>query len=193
VGTEEAIAEAPNNRWPLDWSKDGRFLLYHEDDPKTGSDIWALPMTGSDRTPIVVANTPSSEPTGQFSPDGRWVAYDTNESGQFQIVVQPFPNPSGKSQVSTAGGTTPRWRADGQEVYFIAPDGKLMAAVIHASASSFEAETPVPLFQTRINNIGSKQQYAVAPDGRFLINQIMDDSSATPITLILNWKPGQSK
>jgi Tol biopolymer transport system component len=193
VGTEEAIAESPNNRWPLDWSKDGRFLLYHEDDPKTGTDIWALPMTGTNRTPVVVANTPSSEVTGQFSPDGRWVAYDTNESGQFQIVVQPFPNPGGRSQISTGGGTSPRWRADGQELYFVAPDGKLMAAVIHASASSFEAETPVPLFQTRMNNIGSKQQYAVAPDGRFLINQIMDDASATPITLILNWRPGKEK
>jgi serine/threonine protein kinase/Tol biopolymer transport system component len=189
VGTEEAIAESPNSRWPLDWSKDGRFLLYHEDDPKTGSDIWALPMTGSDRTPIVVAR--SATVTGQFSPDGRWVAYDTNESGQFQIVVQPFPNPSGKSQISTGGGTTPRWRVDGKELYFIGPDGKLMASLIHASASSFEAETPVPLFQTRMNNISSKRQYAVASDGRFLINQILDDASGTPITLILNWKPGR--
>jgi Tol biopolymer transport system component len=193
VGTEEAIAGSSNNRWPLDWSKDGRFLLYHEDDPRTGSDIWALPMTEGNRTPIVVANTPFAELTGQFSPDGRWVAYDTNESGQMQVVVQPFPNPRGKSQISTSGGMAPRWRADGQEVYFIATDGTLMAAVVHASASSFETEAPVPLFHTRMNNIGTKQQYAVAPDGRFLINQIMEDASATPITLILNWKPGQMR
>jgi Tol biopolymer transport system component len=189
VGTEEAIADSSNNRWPLDWSKDGRFLLYHEDDPKTGSDIWALPMTEGDRTPIVVANTSFAELTGQFSPDGRWVAYDTNESGQLQVVVQPFPNPRGKSQISSSGGMAPRWRADGQEVYFIAADGTLMAAVVHASASSFETETPVPLFHTRMNNIGTKQQYAVAPDGRFLISQVIEDASATPITLILNWKP----
>ena len=95
MGTEEAIAESPNNRWPLNWSKDGRFLLYHGEDPKRSLDIWALPMTGSDRTPIVVAKDRSAEVTGQFSPDGRWVAYDTNESANFKSLSNPFRIPLG--------------------------------------------------------------------------------------------------
>jgi len=188
VGAEVAIGDSPNNRWPLDWSKDAQFLLYHEDDSKTGSDVWALPMTEGDRKAIAVANTRSWELTAAFSPDGRWVAYDTNESGQFQIVVQPFPNPTGKWQISTDGGTAPRWARDGKEVYFVNAEGKLMAAPVRIAASSFDYDAPVPLFQTRIYNNVYKQQYAVAADGRFLINQVMEEASPTPITLLLNWK-----
>src|SRR5262249_54553510 len=92
---EELLLETPNGKVPHDWSKDGRFLLYAEDDPKTGPDLWALPMTASDRKPIAIANTPFEEINGQFSPDGHWVAYQTSESGQFQIVVQSFPTPNG--------------------------------------------------------------------------------------------------
>jgi eukaryotic-like serine/threonine-protein kinase len=86
----------------------------------------------------------------------------TNESGQFQIVIQPFPNPAGKWTISTGGGTAPRWRHDGKELYFIDPEGKLMAALVRASTSSFDAEPPVPLFQTRMIKNVYKQQYAVS-------------------------------
>ena len=181
---------------PLDWSKDGRFLLYSQGDPKTGGDLWALPMTGNDRKPVVVANTAFEERQGQFSPDGRWVAYQTNESGSsFEIVVQAFPEPSGKWQVSTGGGTQPRWRADGKELYFIAPDRKLMAVPVAVLGSAFEAGKPVALFATRILGGGGqfKPQYAVSRDGRFLINQVVEESTAAPITLILNWHPEQKK
>jgi len=166
--------------------------LYFNQDPKTGGDLWAMPMTGNDHKPIVVANTPFEERTAQFSPDGRWVAYDTNESGRFQIVVQPFPNPTGKWQVSTTGGIQPRWSKDGNELYFIAPDGKLMAATIHTSESSFGAGRPEALFQTRMNLNPYKHSYAVSADGRFLINQLVNESATTPITLLLNWHPGLS-
>jgi serine/threonine protein kinase len=189
LGREVVLHESTNNEWPLSWSRDGRFLLYHEDNLKTGYDLWALPMSGDDRKPIVVANTPYTERTGQFSPDGRFVAYDSDESGLLQIFVQPFPNPSGKWQISHTGGSYPRWRADGKELYFVAPDGHLMAASIRASETSFEHETPVPLFPTRMSLIWSKQQYAISADGRFLINQSEQESAAAPITLILNWKP----
>jgi hypothetical protein len=121
------------------------------------------------------------------------VAYQTNESGRWEIVVQPFPDRSGKWQVSTSGGNQPRWRADGKELYFIAPDGRLMAVPVTALGSTFEAGSPVALFPTRIVGGGvstyPKPQYAVSRDGRFLINQA-DESTTTPITLILNWKPG---
>lgn len=188
AGTEELLLDTPNDEWPYDWSKDGRFLLYQLTDPKTGLDLWSLPMTGTDRKPAVVVNTPFLEQNGQFSPDGRWVAYDTNESGRPEIVVQPFPEPSGKWQLSTGGGTQPRWRADGKELYFIAPDGTLMAVTVAASGSTFEAGKPVALFPTNVGLI-PKAQYAVSRDGRFLMNQTIEASTAVPITLILNWNP----
>src|SRR5262249_55575050 len=146
AGAEELLLETPSIKFPQDWSKDGRFLLYGEADPKTGSrDLWALPMIGNERKPVLIGNTPFEELNGQFSPDGRWVAYETNESGRFEIVVQQFPIPVSKWQVSTGGGTQPRWRADGKELYFIAPDGKLMAASI-AEGATFTAEAPIALF-----------------------------------------------
>jgi eukaryotic-like serine/threonine-protein kinase len=191
AGGEDLLLESPNTVFPLDWSKDGRFLLYSEVDVKTGRDLWALPVTGSDRKPIPIGTTTVDEQNGQFSPDGRWVAYQINESGEFQIVVQPFPQPTGKWQVSTGGGTDPRWRADGKELYFISPDGKMMASSINVQGSTFAATAPVALFQASpVTGLGfNKQEYAVSRDGRFLINQPAEASINAPITLILNWKP----
>jgi len=192
-GGEEVLLERASMeraRIPQDWSKDGRFLLYREIDPKTSRDLWALPLTGSDRKQFEVARTPANENNGQFSPDGRWVAYETDESGRFEIVVQPFPEATATWTVSTGGGTQPRWSADGKELYFIAPDGKLMAAPITSTGATFAAGTPTALFPARLAPGGpaNKQQYVVSRDGRFLIYQQIEESAA-PITLILNWKP----
>jgi Tol biopolymer transport system component len=190
---EELVLGTPSNEWPVSWSKDGRFLLFYQDGgEKTAADLWALPMTGDDRAPIVVANTPFSERVGDFSPDGRWVAYETNESGRFEIVVQPFPNPRARWQVSTGGGVKPRWSADGKELYYIAPDDKLMAVKASAKDVSFQAQAPTPLFSTKIVLTGSalfKAQYAVTRDGRFLINETTGQATVSPITVIINWKP----
>jgi hypothetical protein len=190
AGTEELLLKNPDNKWPEDWSKDGRFLLYGDTDQKTGRDIWALPMTGNDRKPIAVVKTPFDELNGQFSPDGRWVAYETNESGRAEIVVQPFPNLTGKWQVSTGGGIQPRWRPDGKELYFIAEDGKLTAASVN-SGETFTAGPPVPLFSVALPpGLGNnKQEYMVSRDGRFLVNEPAESSTVKPITLILNWRP----
>jgi len=194
VGADELLFEGPNITVPQDWSKDGRFLLYYEVNSKTGRDLWAMRMDGKERKTIPVTKTPFDENIAQFSPDGRWVAYQTSESGRFEIRVQTFPEPTGKWQISSGGGVQPRWRADGKELYFIAPDGKLMAAPVMISNSAFEPGTPVALFQTRIVMVGAggtliHPQYTVSADGRFLINQPVEESTATPITLILNWKP----
>jgi Tol biopolymer transport system component len=195
VGTDEPLLESPNIGVPQDWSKDGRFLLYYEFNSKMGSrDLWAMQMDGKERKTFPVAQTPFDESLAQFSPDGRWVAYQTSESGRFEIVVQTFPEATGKWQVSSGGGEQARWRADGKELYFIAPDGKLMAAPVMTSNSAFEPGTPVALFQTRMVTVGVggaliHPQYAVSTDGRFLINQPAEESTAAPITLILNWKP----
>jgi len=191
AGTEELLLGTSSHEWPLDWSKDGRFLLYQRIDQKTGLDLWALPMSGNSRKEFVVANSPYEERNGQFSPNGRWVAYETNESGRFEIMVQPFPEPSSKWKVSTSGGFQPRWRPDGTELYFIAPDGKLMTVPVKGSDGAFEFGMPIALFPTRITSMGPmfKHQYAVSRDGRFLISQPNEESLDAPATLILNWKP----
>jgi hypothetical protein len=210
VGAEDLLRDTPNAKMPQDWSRDGRFLLYSELDPKTSWNLWVLDMTGNDRKARVVVNTPADERLAQFSPDGHFVAYETNESGRFEIVVQPFPDASVKWPVSTDGGTQPRWRADGKELYFISPDGNMMAASIaggknpclaeardcigarRREAAALEVGRPVALFPIALPPTGAslqRPQYAVAQDGRFLINQPIRGSITTPITLILNWKP----
>jgi Tol biopolymer transport system component len=196
-GAEARLLDSPNGKATQDWSPDGQWLVYYEVNPTTGRDLWALDMTSPDHPPLVVANTPAQELLAQFSPDGRWVAYQTNESGPFQVRVQRFPDAGGKWQVSTAGGVAPRWRADGKELYFLAPDATMMAVPVTAAGASFEHGTPVALFPTRIVDGGTvaagRPQYAVARDGRFLINQPLGDATAAPITLILNWQPPANK
>jgi dipeptidyl aminopeptidase/acylaminoacyl peptidase len=155
------------------------------------SPVGSKPGTTEDWKPIAVSNTQFEEQNGKFSPDGHWVAYQSNATESFQIYVQPFPGPGVRSPVSTAGGTHPRWHPDGKELYFIAPDGNLMAVSFRIQAGSFEAGSPVKLFQTRMATGGMadlSSEYAVAGDGRFIINTRVDDSVITPIVLILNWK-----
>jgi Tol biopolymer transport system component len=189
AGTEELLFETPDNEWPIAWSRDGRFLLYQRSDRNfESSDLFALPMTGDDQSPIAVATTPAEERMGEFSPDGRWIAYQTSESGKPEIVVRGFPEATGIVRVSTGGGHAPRWRADGKEIYYIAPDGKMMAVPVTLTGSTLTAGTPVPLFSTHIVPQIFTYQWAVAPDGRFLVyNRQLADAS--PITLLLNWKP----
>ena len=185
------LFESPEVKIPCDWSPDGRFLMYYVPDPKTGTDLWVLPL--ETRVPFVFLKTEANELWGQFSPDGRWMAYQSNETGRYEIYVRPFPARGGPVPISTAGGVYPRWSRDGKELYFIAPDAKMMAVPIRATATTVEAGAPTALFQTRqvgggSNVIGRSHQYDVARDGRFLIN-VEAESSAPPITLLMNWKP----
>jgi WD40-like Beta Propeller Repeat len=177
-----------------DWSADGRFILYKQLDQTTGtSDLWAYPMSG-EGTPRQVVHTPSDERDGQFSPDGKWVAYQSDEAGRPDIYLQPFPEPGPKVRVSIDGGTQVRWRSDGKEIFYIAPDQRLMAVGIDLAAGGAAVGTPEPLFTTRLAPIRSisRQQYVVAPDGqRFLISSV-EEPPTSPITLILNWKGGRN-
>jgi serine/threonine-protein kinase len=156
-----------------------------------------------DRTPSLILKTPFTEVYGVFSPDSRWVAYSSNESGRNEIYVRPFvlPNVAGTAagagggqwQVSTAGGIYPVWRPDGKELYYVNPAGTMMAAPITVSGATLEPGAPVVLFPTRIYGGGvdaaqQGRQYDVARDGRFLINTELD-SAAAPITLLMNWQP----
>ena len=126
----------------------------------------------------------------QFSPDGRWVAYSTNESGNWEVYVAPFPNTNGKWQVSRGGGEEPRWRRDGKELFYLSSDGKMMA-VAAKTAGNFEAASPITLFQTHLGQPISSYDlvsYDVTADGqRFLINTKVDEPNVAPLSLILNW------
>src|SRR5262249_26374996 len=122
-----------------------------------------------------------------------WVAFGTNESGREEVVVQPFPKSFGRWQISTSGGWWPRWSPDGQELYFVG-DGKLMASRIRANGSSFEAEAPRFLFPVQVEGDAHTHPKSPVPrHGRFLVNQLLETTSNTPITLILNWHPERGK
>lgn len=190
-GAEEVLFASPEVKIPCDWSADGRFLVYYVPNPKSGTDLWVLPR--DTRVPFIFLKTQANELWGQFSPDGHWMAYQSNETGRYEIYVRPFPARGGPTPISTAGGVYPRWSRDGKELFFISPDGKMIAASIHATATTLDAGAPAALFQTRrlgggSNVIGRSHQYDVAADGRFLIN-VDVELIATPITLFLNWKP----
>jgi eukaryotic-like serine/threonine-protein kinase len=192
TGDEEPVLESSMTKVPLDWSTDGRFMLYRNDDPQTGADLWALPLMG-DRQPFPVVQTPFQERDGQFSPDVKWIAYQSNESGHFEIYVQPFPGGGPKTQISSNGGIQVRWRQDGKELFYVSLDDRLMALPLKSGTdgNTFEAGVPVPLFATHISGAGqqNRQQYIVSADGqRFLMNTVTNEAPS-PITLILNWKP----
>jgi hypothetical protein len=176
--------------WPWSWSPDGVSLLYGVWTPTGSGDVMVLPLT-KDAKPQAFAATPFLEMGGQFSPDGRFVVYDSNETGRSEIYIRPFPAAAGKWRVSTDGGTNPRWRADGGELFYIAPDRTLMAVAIGAGVGSPSLSTPRPLFQTRISgSLGRdvRNNYAVSRDGqRFLIVTDVEKATSPPITVILNW------
>jgi dipeptidyl aminopeptidase/acylaminoacyl peptidase len=194
LGALEEKVVLPIQSPPLDWSRDGRFLLFQTRDPNTGSDIWVLPF-GAEQKPYPVVQSEFEERQGQFSPDGKWITYESTESGRSEVYVQPFQGPGTRSLISINGGAQPRWRADGRELFFIGLDERLMAVPIALPRNSgpVEAGTPVPLFVTRLGGaiqVTSRQQYLVSRDGsRFLMNTILEGAAASPITLILNWRP----
>jgi serine/threonine protein kinase/Tol biopolymer transport system component len=176
-----------------DWSRDGRFLLFRVGGQQNGApDLFALPLVG-DKKPFAWFTTPFDEFNGQFAPDGRWAAYASSETGRFEVYVQSFPTPGGKWQISTDGGVEPRWRPDQKEMFYLGPDGNLMAAPITLSPDgrSLESGKPVALFQAHLLGGFSKDvriQYAVSSDGqRFLLNQLPIQTAESPITIIVNW------
>jgi Tol biopolymer transport system component len=189
--TAEPLVTSPHIKSATDWSRDGQFLLYRVASPKTGFDVWALPMTG-ERKPFALLETEFDEREAQFSPDGKWIAYQSNESGRFEIYVQAFPGLGRKWPISTQGGAQVRWRADGRELFYLALDGRLMAVSVDLAADGrdVEAGAPVPLFITRVGNpvpAIDGQQYIVTPDGqRFLMNTLTDEAASGSIVVILN-------
>jgi Tol biopolymer transport system component len=205
AGSEVRFVASDEVKTPSSWSRDGRFILFHSTDPQTSSDLWVTAVSTSPGEPsnsaAVLLKTQYREVWGAFSPDGRWVAYMSNESGRPEIYVRPFSPPGapaaeGQWQVSTAGGIHPVWRPDGRELYYIDPVGALVAVPVAVNGSTVVPGTPMVRFSTRILgggiDAGQGRQYDIAPDGRFLINTVIDDIDA-PITLLQHWRPGDRR
>jgi len=188
AGREEILFESEENKQPFDWSSDGRFIAYITyGDPETRADLWVLPLFG-DRKPIPILQTEFDELYPSFSPDGQWLAYVSNESGQNEVYVRPFSRRSrdGKWQVSTAGGTRPRWRSAGKELFYLSSDNKIMVAEINVRGSTVEVGTVRPLFQ--INPTSVAENFDVSGDGtRFIVNLLVQDLSSSSVALVINW------
>jgi hypothetical protein len=163
---------------PTGWSREGRYLL-----STNNGDLWILANGKSNP----FQRTEFNESEGQFSPDGKWIAYTSDESKQSEVYVQSFPASGGKWLISTSGGSQPRWRSDGKELFYIAPDGKMMAVSIKAGVS-FEYGTAMPLFQAPIQDFPATFGYAVASEGqRFLVRSVTKEAKSYPITVLTNW------
>jgi len=186
-GRDTAVVQSPLPKLPSDWSRDGR-LVYSILNPKTNFDLMIMPVGGG--SPVSIAATNADERGGRVSPNGKWIAYVSNENaGSYEVWVQPLPSTGAKWQVSKNGGYQPLWRRDGRELYYVAPDKKLIAVDIRAEGSGFAMGESRVLMDTRITGwggISGGTQYAVTADGeRFLINTATE--GVLPITVAINW------
>ena len=192
-GEERLLFTSDEPKGPDSWSRDGRYLIFSSSSAKTAADLWALPMQG-EAQPVSILQTPFSEAPGILSPDGRWIAYGSRESGTWEIYVRPFSPVAGVTataaswRISTAKGFHPRWRADGKELFYSSLDLEQMAVDIDTS-KGFRAGAPRRLFAAPppLLNVG----WDVARDGkRFLFVAQPAGTSTVPFTVVLNWQAG---
>jgi Tol biopolymer transport system component len=184
AGEDELLVQSDTDKYPQDWSRGGT-LLFRRPGAKSGNDLWVLPMGQGERKPSLFLHSEFLITSARFSPDGRWVAYDSNESGTYEIYVRPFPSPpggGGKWMVSQTGGRYPRWRRDGKELFYLRLDGELMAADVSSSAEAFEHGIPKPLFKA------AHVPWDVSANGNsFLFTVAGTETPQSPFTVILNW------
>jgi len=202
---DELLFADENSKWPMQWSSDGRYLVFAERDPKTQWDIFLLPMDkGPDRRPVPFLHSEFNELAAQISPDGHWMAYSSDESGQREVYVRRFPAGDGQIRISLSGGEQPRWRGDGKELFFVGGDGKMMAVPIKASvatgteeASTLAVGAPEPLFGVHLaaSPVEGLFQYDVTADGkRFLLNSsVGGEVAAPPLNVVVNWDAALNK
>ena len=197
TGSKEKLLETPGIiAIPFSVSPDGRYIAHMRRDLKsnTGWDIWALPMfpnksdeKSGEQKPFPVVATNFIDLTPSFSPDGKWLAYANNETGRFEVYIQPFPSGAGRWQVSTAGGSRPNWRKDGKELFFFSTDGQIMAVDVSQNGASLQLGTPHALFKAATVS-GPNGPYTVSADGKkFVMNTVLPQSITEPLTLITNW------
>ncbi|MGB7266369.1 MAG: hypothetical protein WBC92_12710, partial [Terracidiphilus sp.] len=171
-----------------DLSSDGRYAIYDTGSGPNGTQLWALPLFG-DRKPVIFVQGSFGAHSARFSPNGRYVAYDSNETGRNEIYVQTFPEHTGKWQVSASGGVEPMWRHDGKELFYLTPDNQLTAVSVNADSATFQAGIPKPLFQAQSVPVSTwRNIYVASPDGqRFLMLMSASQAKPEPITVVVNW------
>ncbi|HEX5107205.1 MAG TPA: protein kinase [Vicinamibacterales bacterium] len=190
---ERLVTSGPRQaRTLMDWSADGQFLLYRVTSQTGGYDLWALATKEPDK-PFPIEQQRFDEREGQFSPNGQWIAYQSDDTGRFEIYLRPFRGTGARTQISRNGGGQARWRADGKELFFVGLDGRLMAVAIEwLSDGSPRAADPVALFAANIGApipVIDRQQYIVSRDGQRFLMHTFVEADAAPITVIVNWKP----
>ena len=187
---EEMIFADPAIKFTTSWSADGKYLSFDRIDPESKgiTALWILPMFG-DRKAYSVISTEFNNTYSQFSPDGHWVAYDSNESGKDEIYAVAFPNATARFQISTTGGANVQWRADGKELYYTDPDNKIMAVDISSRGDSLQVGTPRVLWQPRLQPVVNPPYAATADGKRFLVNELPLQSTSQ-LALVLNWDAG---
>ena len=192
--SEELLLSTKFGKFPTDWSSDGRLIVFDGIDPKLGSDVLGMAVEGEHK-PFEIVRTEFNETQAQFSPDDRWIAYQSDKTGRYEIYIRPLGKAGEELRASVEGGTQPRWNPNFQELFYIGADDRLMAVPIHVAAGGDHIEPGVPraLFATNIGStvlLAYRQQYVVAADGQsFMLNSSVTEGSSSPITVILNWKP----
>jgi eukaryotic-like serine/threonine-protein kinase len=184
---EQRLTQSPNPQFPMDWSRDGRFILYEEDTaPDNQRSLWILPVTPGGATPRPYLRAAFNEGNGQFSPDTRWVAFQSDESGRYEVYIDTFPEPRGKVRISTGGGALPQWGAGGRELFYVSPDSMLMSVGFKLGTGSLEPSAPRALFRLLVIDT-DVSPYDAAPDGqRFLVLESAEHA-VRPLTVIVNW------
>jgi len=184
-GEAQRLFESPTLKWPTDWSRDGRWILYDDLQQQTRYDIYMLAADGS-HPPRPLVQDQGDDRHGQFSPNGRFLAYSSNASGRWEVFVQPLSG-EGKWQISMAGGDQPRWNPSGREIFYINLSGQLMAVPVRADGA-FQHGAAEPLFNTSIPAYIQGWRYSVSPDGqRFLVNTGQTETPSNFVHVLLNW------
>jgi len=190
AGQEERLTDGPNRKKTLDWSRDGRYLLYQEQHPQSRADLWVLPLEG-DRKPVLFLGTSFAEDAGRFSPDRKWIAYNSNQTGGYNVQVRAFPASAGQWQASGQGGLGPLWRGDGKELFyrmgaFGGPNLRLFAAGVRAAAGRIEIDASRELFQ-----LGPSDGFDVSSDGQrflMLLAPETNEEEAGALMVVSNWQ-----
>ena len=190
-GQEQSLVVNNFYKMATQWSDDGRFIVYTQVEPQTKRDIWVLPVQGSAAgQPFAFLHTAANEFLGQLSPDSKWIAYTSDESGRREVYVRAFPSGQNPTSISPAGGEAPRWRADGRELFFVAADGRITAVPVKSAGSALELGTPIALFQANLVRSPNEPliDYDVSSDGkRFLLTTPAAGPTSATLNLISNW------